>query len=94
MYKVNGDFHYQSYFSVYTQWKGLIKPGSGAWSSAVVMVKKKDSAWRFCMDYISLKGDTKVETYPLPRNNDSFNTLGGSRWISTLDCVSGYWQVE
>ena len=43
------------------QEKGLIKPGSGAWSSAVVMVKKKDSAWRFCVDYRSVNAVTKVK---------------------------------
>ena len=43
------------------QERGLIKPGSGAWSSSVVMVKKKDSAWRFCVDYRSLNAVTKVK---------------------------------
>ena len=32
--------------------------------------------------------------YPIPRIDDTLDTLSGSCWFSTLDMVSGYWQVE
>ena len=34
---------------------------------------------------------THKDTYPLPRINDTLNTLTGSKWFSTLDMLSGYW---
>ena len=32
--------------------------------------------------------------YPLPNAEELIDELSGSRWFSTLDLASGYWQVE
>jgi len=31
--------------------------------------------------------------YPLPRIDESMNALVGSKYVSTLDLLSGYWLV-
>ena len=72
--------------------KGLIEKGSGPWSSPVVLMKKKDGRWRFCVDYRKLNAATESDAYPLPRIDDSLDALGGSRLFSTFDMTAGYWQ--
>ena len=72
----------------------LIEEGRGAFSFPVVLVKKKDGTWRFCVDYRKLNAVTLKDAYPLPRVDDSLDALGGSKWFSTLDMTSGYWQIS
>ena len=73
--------------------KKLVVPGDGAWSSPVVLVRKKDQSWRLCVDYRQLNAVTRKDAFPLLRIDDSLDALAGSVFFSTLDLLSGYWQV-
>jgi len=73
--------------------RDLIEPGNGAWRFLVVLVRKKDWSWRFCMDYRKSNSVTIQDAYPFCRINESLDALAGSKFFSTLHLLSGYWQV-
>lgn len=74
--------------------RGVIEPCDGPWSSPIVLVTKKDGTTRFCIDFRVVNQLTRKDAYPLPRIEDNIDALQGSTLYSTLDLISGFWQVE
>ena len=56
----------------------VIKPSSSPWSSQVVLVEKKDDSKCFCVDYRRLNSVTKMDVFPLPRVDDTLDSLAQS----------------
>ena len=73
---------------------GAIRESTSPFSSNVVIVRKRDGTIRFCIDYRKLNQRSTKDAYPIPRIDDTLHALAGSKYFSTLDLKSGYWQVE
>ena len=76
------------------QQQGVIRPSHSPWASPTVLAAKKNVTTRFCVDYRRLNAVTKMDVFPLPRVDDSLDLLAKSKYFSTLDLSSGYWQVK
>ena len=71
----------------------LVEPAASPWASNVVLVRKKDSSHRLCVDYRVLNSVTYQDTYPLPHIDTCLGLMDGAVWFSTLDLRSGYHNI-
>jgi len=74
--------------------QGVIQYSQSPWASPIVLVAKHDRTMRFCVDYRHLNSATKMDIFPPPRIDDSIDILSQSKYFSTLDLRSRYWQVK
>ena len=72
---------------------GAIEPGSGEWSSPVVLIPKSDGTSRLCIDYRKVNAVIKTNAYPIPRIEDCIDRIGQANFVTKLDLLKGYWQV-
>ena len=71
----------------------IIRESRSQYASPVILVKKKCGDWRLCVDYRKLNELIVPERTPLPLISDIFSYLDGSTYFSTLDLLSGFFQI-
>ncbi len=74
--------------------KGYIQPSSSPYGHPVLFIKKKTGGLHMCIDYRSLNKQTVKNGYLLPRIDDLFDKLQGSKVFSSIDLQSAYYQVR
>ena len=74
--------------------KGFIRPSISPWGAPVLFMKKKYGSLRLCIDYRQLNRVTIRNQYPIPRIDELFDQLQGSRVYSKIDLRSGYHRLR
>ncbi|KFM62231.1 Retrovirus-related Pol polyprotein from transposon 17.6, partial [Stegodyphus mimosarum] len=78
----------------------IITPISSSYTSPVVLCKKNNDymimhpkRWRFAIDYRKLNSVPKYPVYPLPIIEEIIRNITSTKYMTTLDLTSGYFQI-
>ncbi len=71
----------------------VIEPVESAWAFPIVLARKSDGSWRFCVDYSKLNDLVIKDSFPLPNIEEMIDELKSAEVLSVVDLSSGFWQI-
>jgi hypothetical protein len=74
--------------------QNVIEPSVSAWSSPLLLVKKKTGEYRVVLDLRRVNQQIEIERFPIPNIQQILSTLHGSKIFSLCDLAQGYQQIE
>jgi hypothetical protein len=69
---------------------GVIRPSSSTFSAPMLLVKKQDGSWHFCIDYWVLNSKMMKDKFSILIVKELLNKLCGVVFFTKLDLRSGY----
>lgn len=72
--------------------QGIIQPSASPFS-LVLLVKKKDRTYRFCVDFRQLNAITAKSKFLVPVFDQLMDELTHASWFTDLDLRAGFHQI-
>lgn len=73
---------------------GIIRPSKSTYASPILLRKKKNGTYRFCIDYRKINDKIVKERYPLPLMEDIIEDLNEDLVFTSLDLIDGFYHVN
>ena len=77
----------------YMERVGVIEKSTSPFCSPVVLVSKKDSSTRVCIDFRELNKVTIFDAEPIPDIEELFIKLSNKRYFTKVDLSKGFYQI-